>query len=49
MNKPYCVFVNGILAERRLTLKFAIKTALRHFPSYVVDERTRAVVWTGTK
>lgn len=49
MNRPYIVYINGQIAERRQTLKFAIRTALRFFPSYIVDSRINAVVWTGAK
>lgn len=49
MNRPFAVYVNGILAERRMTLGCAIKTAMRFFPSYIVDTRNNAVIWTGVK
>ena len=47
LSKPYLIFVNGTLAKRHLTLGGAIKTAIQYFPSYVVDSRNNAVVWTG--
>jgi hypothetical protein len=49
MNKPYMIFVNGILAERRMTRATAVQVAMRFFPSYIVDVRTNAVVWNGGK
>jgi len=47
MTHPYAVYANGVLAVRRKTLHFAIKEAMRFFPSYIVDTRSNVVVWTG--
>lgn len=47
MDRQYCLYVNGVLAKRFLTLNAAIKEALKHFPSYI--KKNNAVVWTGVR
>lgn len=49
ITRPYLVYVHNTLAERRMTLKFAIKTAIRFQSSYVIDERIGKIVWEKGK
>lgn len=48
-NKKYNLYVNGILAKRFLTAGGAIKEAMKFFPSYVSNNLTNKVIWTGVK
>lgn len=49
LDKPYLVYVNGVLAQRTLTRAKAIKIAMEYFPSYVYDSKKNTVTWTGGK